>query len=235
MEHRGAGHRLEAARVRAALDRGGRESCGQQLRAVARLAAAAALVSTTSPQPPPPCRRVIDSDYSEQESQEFDTEESESEEEGSASESDVDYSASEASSGSEEDEGPAAGEPAALPPYFSAIPSLAGAAPPPPQPKPKPPKAAAPPKAARPQQHAAAPPLAQGSSTAGGPAALTAAAFKRQKVELAAQLFAEFNRTIFEGRLPADLAIKWNGRLLTTAGLTHYRRDIPDDPYAPPM
>ena len=49
------------------------------------------------------------------------------------------------------------------------------------------------------------------------------------------QLLREFNRTVFEGRLPADLEETWNARLLTTAGLTHYRRDIPDDPYAPPM
>lgn len=70
-------------------------------------------------------------------------------------------------------------------------------------------------------------------STAARP--LSASAFKRQRQELAAQLFAEFNRTVFGGRLPADLEIKWNARLLTTAGLTHYRRDIPDDPYAPPI
>ena len=53
--------------------------------------------------------------------------------------------------------------------------------------------------------------------------------------EMTQQLLREFNRTVFEGRLPADLEVTWNARLLTTAGLTHYRRDIPDDPYAPPM
>lgn len=37
------------------------------------------------------------------------------------------------------------------------------------------------------------------------------------------------------GQLPRDLEIRWNARLLTTAGLTHYKREIPDDPYAPPM
>ncbi|KAI7836948.1 hypothetical protein COHA_009197 [Chlorella ohadii] len=37
------------------------------------------------------------------------------------------------------------------------------------------------------------------------------------------------------GQLPRDLEIRWNARLLTTAGLTHYKREIPDDPYAPPI
>jgi len=30
---------------------------------------------------------------------------------------------------------------------------------------------------------------------------------------------------VFGGQLPGDLAIGWNAHLLTTAGLTHYRRD----------
>jgi len=34
-----------------------------------------------------------------------------------------------------------------------------------------------------------------------------------------------FNVSVFGGQLPADLAIGWNAHLLTTAGLTHYRRD----------
>ncbi|EFN54886.1 hypothetical protein CHLNCDRAFT_13364, partial [Chlorella variabilis] len=55
--------------------------------------------------------------------------------------------------------------------------------------------------------------------------------WKKQREELTAQLFQEFNRTVFEGQLPAGLELRWNARLLTTAGLTHYRREIPDDPY----
>ncbi|KAL4452046.1 hypothetical protein ABPG75_007708 [Micractinium tetrahymenae] len=123
----------------------------------------------------------------------------------------------------------AAGAHTALLPCFAAIPSLAA------------------------QQHAQqqqqAPPRQRSQQTAAPPAApeassgtasapgrpLSASAFKRQRQELTEQLFAEFNRTVFGGRLPADLEIKWNARLLTTAGLTHYRRDIPDDPYAPPI
>jgi hypothetical protein len=83
-----------------------------------------------------------------------------------------------------------------------------------------------------PLQRAAAPTGSARGKCSGG---LSLAAFKKQRGQLAAELFQEFNCTIFEGRLPADLEISWNARLLTTAGLTHYRRDIPDDPYAPPM
>jgi hypothetical protein len=115
-----------------------------------------------------------------------------------------------------------------LPPYFAAIPALS-AAPPPRQP-------AAVPRSSQPtQQHAAPPPPRSKPATGGGGRPPSAAGFKKQREELTAQLFAEFNRTVFAGRLPDDLAIRWNARLLTTAGLTHYRRDIPADPYAPPM
>lgn len=44
----------------------------------------------------------------------------------------------------------------------------------------------------------------------------------------------EYNEHIFGGQLPADLEIGWNNRLSTTAGLTHYRREVPPDPAAPP-
>ena len=57
----------------------------------------------------------------------------------------------------------------------------------------------------------------------------TAAAFKRQREGLARELYAEFNRRIFDGRLPADLEIKWNSRLASTAGVTHYQRLRPAD------
>ncbi|KAK9837501.1 hypothetical protein WJX81_007148 [Elliptochloris bilobata] len=51
------------------------------------------------------------------------------------------------------------------------------------------------------------------------------AAFRRQRDALAAAAFAEFNASVFDGRLPADLAMGWNAHLKTTAGLTHYRRE----------
>lgn len=114
-----------------------------------------------------------------------------------------------------------------LPPYFAAIPSLAAASLRPPSAPQQPRMQPAP----RQQQTAAPAPAKQAQRER----PQSAAAFKKQRAELTTQLFTEFNRTVFEGRLPADLEIKWNARLLTTAGLTHYRRDIPDDPYAPPM
>jgi hypothetical protein len=118
----------------------------------------------------------------------------------------------------DEDGGSAA---TALPPFFAAIPSLVA----PTTAQPRQQHAAPPP----PRKSAAVPPAASSSRP------LSASAFKRQREEMTAELFAEFNRTVFGGQLPADLEITWNARLLTTAGLTHYRRDIPDDPYAPPM
>ena len=130
-------------------------------------------------------------------------------------------------------------------PCFAAIPSLAGArgAAQPPAKVPAARKAvaaaAAGASAAPSSQQTAAVP--RGSSQAAPPLPpgarpqLSAAAFKKQREALSRQLFEEFNSAVFSGRLPADLEIKWNARLLTTAGLTHYRRDIPDDPYAPPM
>jgi len=36
------------------------------------------------------------------------------------------------------------------------------------------------------------------------------------------------NGTIFGGRLPPDLQVSWNARLKTTAGLTHYKRQLVD-------
>lgn len=48
-------------------------------------------------------------------------------------------------------------------------------------------------------------------------------------------LYGRFNADIFGGRLPADLEISWNNNLKTTAGLTHYKRQILPDPSAPPL
>lgn len=48
-------------------------------------------------------------------------------------------------------------------------------------------------------------------------------AFKKERGAMTVALFAEYNRRIFDDRLPADLEIKWNERLRTTAGVTHYK------------
>lgn len=47
------------------------------------------------------------------------------------------------------------------------------------------------------------------------------AAFRKQRVDLTASLFKEYNARIFQGRLPLDLEISWNCRLMSTAGITH--------------
>jgi predicted SprT family Zn-dependent metalloprotease len=41
---------------------------------------------------------------------------------------------------------------------------------------------------------------------------------------VAAELYREFNRDGFGGALPERFEITWNAKLLTTAGLTHYRK-----------
>jgi len=48
--------------------------------------------------------------------------------------------------------------------------------------------------------------------------------FNRHKESLTTALFEEFNENVFGGALPRDFAITWNNKLLTTAGLTHYKR-----------
>lgn len=118
----------------------------------------------------------------------------------------------------------------ALPPFFAAISPLRTvqlnmpAEPPRPTPAPKPAATLATVTPAR-------PPAAR-SSAAKPPQ--SAAAFKRVREQLTRQLFEKYNSVIFEGKLPADLEIRWNNRLSTTAGLTHYRRDIPPEVYEPP-
>ena len=47
--------------------------------------------------------------------------------------------------------------------------------------------------------------------------------WKAQRLPLTASLYQEFNTNVFGNKLPADLAITWNARLLRTAGLTHMR------------
>jgi len=54
----------------------------------------------------------------------------------------------------------------------------------------------------------------------------TPAVFKRQRDQLTKDIFKEYNSTIFNNALPADLVITWNPRLRQTAGLTHYKREV---------
>ena len=44
--------------------------------------------------------------------------------------------------------------------------------------------------------------------------------FKRERLDLTSSMFSEFNSRAFRGQLPHDMVIKWNKRLLTTAGIT---------------
>ncbi|CAL8076864.1 unnamed protein product [Calicophoron daubneyi] len=48
--------------------------------------------------------------------------------------------------------------------------------------------------------------------------------FKANREELANRLYRIFNETVFEKKLPEDLTIKWNPRLLKTAGQCKYLR-----------
>ncbi len=48
--------------------------------------------------------------------------------------------------------------------------------------------------------------------------------FQSEKESLVKALFAEYNRRIFQSKLPSDLQIKWNPSLQTTAGITKYSR-----------
>lgn len=48
--------------------------------------------------------------------------------------------------------------------------------------------------------------------------------FARHKETIARALYDEFNTDAFDARLPAKLEITWNAKLLTTAGLTHYKK-----------
>lgn len=57
-------------------------------------------------------------------------------------------------------------------------------------------------------------------------ATTTPAAFKKQRDQLTKNLFTEYNSTIFNNALPADMVISWNPRLRQTAGLTHYKREV---------
>ena len=48
--------------------------------------------------------------------------------------------------------------------------------------------------------------------------------YARHKETIARALYDEFNRDAFDGKLPPKLEISWNAKLLTTAGLTHYKK-----------
>lgn len=58
--------------------------------------------------------------------------------------------------------------------------------------------------------------------------AMSHAAFTKQRHELAKKMYTRYNDVIFDGALPVHLDISWNGRLFTTAGLTHYKKDASD-------
>lgn len=58
--------------------------------------------------------------------------------------------------------------------------------------------------------------------------AMSHAAFTKRRRELAKKMYMRYNEVIFDGALPVDLDISWNGRLCTTAGLTHYKKDAFD-------
>lgn len=78
------------------------------------------------------------------------------------------------------------------------------------------------------------PPTASPAPPAAPPAKKGAAAFRKQRDALARELYELYNCLIFGSQLPADLEIKWNNRLATTAGLTHYRREVFADALLPP-
>lgn len=53
--------------------------------------------------------------------------------------------------------------------------------------------------------------------------------FKENRDQLAKSLYRQYNKTVFCNKLPFSLDISWNKRLMTTAGLTHYRRQLVGD------
>lgn len=56
------------------------------------------------------------------------------------------------------------------------------------------------------------------------------AAFEKKRTQLARDVYAKYNSLVFKNVLPSDLDISWNKRLATTAGVTHYRREVLADP-----
>jgi hypothetical protein len=52
--------------------------------------------------------------------------------------------------------------------------------------------------------------------------------FKRIRYDLSQQLFEEYNAIVFGNRLPFDLSLTWNKRLLTKAGCTLLREQRGD-------
>ena len=53
--------------------------------------------------------------------------------------------------------------------------------------------------------------------------------FKENRDQLAKSLYRKYNKAIFSNKLPFSLEITWNKRLMTTAGLTHYKRQLVGD------
>ncbi|XP_060566921.1 dentin sialophosphoprotein-like [Ruditapes philippinarum] len=53
--------------------------------------------------------------------------------------------------------------------------------------------------------------------------------FKKNKGELSAYLYKLYNQNIFENKLPSDMPVIWNKRLLRTAGYCAYKKNWKDD------
>lgn len=69
-------------------------------------------------------------------------------------------------------------------------------------------------------------------NTVGG-ATMSHAAFAKKRTQLASDIYAKYNSLVFSNVLPSNLEISWNKRLATTAGLTHYKREVLADPLIP--
>jgi predicted SprT family Zn-dependent metalloprotease len=64
-------------------------------------------------------------------------------------------------------------------------------------------------------------------------ATMSHAAFAKKRTQLARDSYAKYNSLVFNNVLPPNLDISWNKRLATTAGLTHYKREVLSDPLMP--
>ena len=67
----------------------------------------------------------------------------------------------------------------------------------------------------------------------GGGATMSHAAFAKKRTQLARDIYTKYNSLVFNNVLPSDMDISWNKRLATTAGLTHYKREVLADPLTP--
>ena len=77
--------------------------------------------------------------------------------------------------------------------------------------------------AATPDANVAAPKTPLSAKTPLAAKTPSQAALQRSLQELAPRLYREFNESVFGGKLPADVPVVWNARLLTTAGQCVFR------------